>query len=232
MFIYTIENRFSPDDHEYTYNNTDGIIVPVSLWTKWINSCSCTMIVRLSQENSQICTVGGYHNDDDTSIYAPAWMFYLLQSGKEVKLQELWIENTDEEFLALATKIYLKPLDNEIYHADIEEEISEYLGNFQCLQKGSTLIVPIKKLGGYKVDIFVEKCEPDNEVIVRGEVALELIEPLETIPEWSKSSPPIPDDSHTWIPKTREPREDDSESMLPISSDKKFVAFSGKGYTM
>ena len=86
------------------------------------------MIVRLSQKNSQICTVAGHHNDDDTSIYAPAWMFYLLQSGKEVKLQELWIEHADEEFLALATKIYLKPLDNEIYHADIEEEISAYPG--------------------------------------------------------------------------------------------------------
>jgi hypothetical protein len=103
--------------------------------------------------------------------------------------------------------------------------------NFQSLQKGSTIVVPLKSLGGYEVDIFVEECEPGNEVLLRGDVVLELVAPIEDVVEWSgpKTTTAIP---------PKEDGGDDFSQMFPVDSvateiaQKKFVAFSGIGYKM
>lgn len=241
MLLYSIEDHFTKDDTEFKFNTTDSILVRKSDWERWIQTCTNTMVVRLRQEDvTQICVVGGYHEDDAERVYAPSWVFYRLKSGEEVEIDELWDTESSEDVLPIATKIHLRPLDNELYHADIEGEISKHLANFQSLQKGSTIVVPLESLGGYEVDIFVEECEPENEVLLRGDVALELVAPIEDVVEWSRAAIPA-------VPAVPVEQEDFSQ-MFPVApvasvvastmqfhavdtTQKKFVPFSGVGYT-
>ena len=228
MILYNIDHYFTPDDEEYKYNLTDCILIPKTLWEEWIQICEKTMIVRINQEDKHlVCTVGGYH-EEGNALICPSWMFYTLNPSKEVNIEKLFDIDNDEEPLPLATKIYLRPLDNELYHANIEEEISIYLSNFQTLQQGSTIVVPISSLGGFAVDIFVEKCEPQEEVLLRGDVPLELVESLENVMEWFptvaepaiRPGTPIPsmvEDFSTFMEDYKEPEK------------KGFVAFSGNG---
>ena len=88
----------------------------------------------------------------------------------------------------LAMKITLKPLDNELYHANLEEEISEYLSNWQVIKAGTTITVPIKELGGFPVDIYVESMEPESTGLLRGDLILDLAAPMEDVVEWSATN--------------------------------------------
>jgi hypothetical protein len=190
MYLYCIEDRFSTDDQEHSYASTDGILVPRHLWEEWTSTCSSTMCLRLSQRGqshtqTQICVVASYHKEDADSFYAPQWMFHTLKKGEELQYETLWDE--DDELvnpLPQATQIKVKPLDNAFYHSDIQENLSDYLSHFQTLQKNTVLSVPIKELGGFCVDLLVEECQPSSEVLLRGEVPLELSEPMETVAEW------------------------------------------------
>jgi len=249
MLLYSIEDHFTKDDTEFKFNTTDSILVRKSDWERWIQTCTNTMVVRLRQgETTQVCVVGGYHEDDAERVYAPSWIFYRLKSGEEVEIEQLWDTESSEDVLPIATKIHLRPLDNELYHADIEGEISKHLANFQSLQKGSTIVVPLESLGGYEVDIFVEECEPENEVLLRGDVALELVAPIEDVVEWSAAS--ATNRASATVP-TEAPVQEDFSQMFPAAvasavaaeaastmqfhavatSQKKFVPFSGVGYT-
>jgi hypothetical protein len=194
MYLYCIEDRFSTDEQEHSYAHTDGLLVPRHLWEEWTSTCSSTMCVRLSQQQShtqtQICVVASYHKEDADSLYAPQWMFHTLKKGEEVQYETLWDDDDEEvDLLPQATQIKVKPLDNAFYHSDIQENLSEYLSHFQTLQKNTVLSIPIKELGGFCVDILVEDCQPSSEVLLRGEVPLELSEPMETVAEWEPIQP-------------------------------------------
>ena len=230
MILYNIQHHFTPGDEEYQYNSTDCILIPKALWEKWIEICEKTMIVRLTQgDTTLICTVGGYHEQPNTLI-CPSWMFYTLDSMSDANIEKVFEQNDEMEPLPLATKIHLRPLDNELYHANIEEEVSKYLSNFQTLQEGCTLVVPLQSLGNFCVDIFVEKCEPQSEVLLRGDVPLELVAPLENVMEWEKKEEDIKEESPR--PGTPIPSmvEDFSSFLEDYKPEKKgFVAFSGSG---
>ncbi len=236
MRLYSIEDHFDADDDEMKYNTTDGILVPKSKWQRWVQTCQTSMLVRIVQPNkSQICCVSGYHSDDINSVYLPSWMFYQVSKDEDATLEPLWDEDEETEPLPLATKITLRPLDNVIYHADIVEELSTFLQNFQTLQKGSTLVVPVQKLGNYLVDVFVEDIQPSNEVLLRGDVPLELEEPLEAIHEWngSDSSDSVPKLQNQHNQKNNDEPFEDEFPLLPMAQQtqqtQSFIPYSGTG---
>lgn len=80
------------------------------------------------------------------------------------------------------------------------------LSEWHLLRKGQVIPVPIPELGDFTVEMFVEDLEPAPLVMLRGEVPLELTEPLEEVVEWSVPPPaapprpptPIPDDDTMW----------------------------------
>lgn len=145
------------------------------------------------------------------------------------------------EMPPLATKITLQPLDNELYHCDIATAVSEHLSKWSVLTKNVTLTVPLKELGGYLVDIFVKDIEPAETVLLRGEVPLELAEPIEAIPEWTA---PVPQQERPPTPRPEEPSvlSPGGNLMIPMpipdvsnsrpekrSRNSTFVPFSGVG---
>jgi hypothetical protein len=132
----------------------------------------------------------------------------------------------------LATKIVLQPLDNELYHCDIATAVSKYLSEWQVLTVWTTLTVPCEELGGFPVDIFVQSIEPANIVLLRGEVPLELAEPIESVAEWTR--PSLPHHIHTQ--QDEEPEEEALVNFIqPVETTQqssKFIPFSGTGYRL
>lgn len=215
----------------------DGCLVPRALWTKWTrNQTAEVLLVELKQRDvKHILVVDGHHSQDVNNIYLPQRCMMDFD-GEEYILVKLL-----SEMPPLATKITLQPLDNELYHCDIATAVSEHLSKWSVLTKNVTLTVPLKELGGYLVDIFVKDIEPAETVLLRGEVPLELAEPIEAIPEWTA---PVPQQERPPTPRPEEPSvlSPGGNLMIPMpipdvsnsrpekrSRNSTFVPFSGVG---
>lgn len=201
----------------------DACSVHSSLWNRWIrNQTTETLLVEITQGDQRyVLTVDSPHNGEHTTIYVPSRIFAGLQ-GPEVYM------NLMNELPPVATNIVLQPLDTELYHCDIAGAVSELLSHWNVLQKHTTLSVPCPELGGYCVDVFVQETEPADCVLLRGEVPLNLTEPLLTVPEWVAPAPapaprpptPIPNEPEAFLPMFT------PQEQLPKNG---FIPFSGTG---
>jgi hypothetical protein len=205
---------------EETHPDNGGCIIHRNLWSQWQGQINDLMYVQISYDSKTYhLHVESFHTNEEGQIFLPSWCF----SG------ESNIEVTMELVLVMppvATKITLQPLDSEIYHCDISSEVSAHLSNWQVLSVGTILSVPCKELGGFLVDVFVKNIEPASTVLLRGEVNLELDEPIETVAEWVKKTSPRPPSPH---PHT-------VSSLQGFFAEETvkagFVPFSGKGYSL
>ena len=176
-------------------------------WNLWIaNQTTETLLVEVCQGDQRyVLTVDCPHNGEPDTIYIPSRIYTGLDSP-DVTVNRL------NELPPIATNIILQPLDTELYHCDIAAAVSEYLSHWNVLQKHTTLSVPCPELGGYCVDVFVQETEPTDCVLLRGEVPLNLAEPLLTVPEWVTPAPPPP----PVAPRPPTPVPDEPEAFLPI----------------
>jgi hypothetical protein len=202
----------------------DACLISKSLWTTWVaEQIDELLLVNLIQNDARhTLVVEGYHNQDDNSIYVPMSVFRDLGEGQVTV-------SVEKEMPPHATKILLQPLDNELYHCDIASSVSAYLSNWNILKKNTILTVPCQELGGFEVDVFVKDIEPADLVLLRGDVPMELDEPLETVAEWVAPPPPL-----AVPPVTSSPIDFDSpfEGTQPPKNSNTFVPFSGKGYSL
>lgn len=204
----------------------DGCSVHSSLWNIWVASQTLeTMLVEVIQDGQRfVLTVDSPHNGEPNTIYVPSRIFTGLQ-GPEV------LVNRITELPPVATNIVLQPLDTELYHCDIAAAVSELLSHWNVLQKHTTLSVPCPELGGYCVDVFVKETEPADCVLLRGEVPLNLAEPLLTVPEWVAPAPPPPPVAPR--PPTPIPNEPEAFAFIPVPTPpptrQGFIPFSGAG---
>lgn len=207
-------------------------------WGTWIaNQTVETLLVEVCQGDQRfVLTVDSPHHGEPDTIYIPSRIFTGLTS-QTVTVRQL------TELPPIATNIVLQPLDTELYHCDIATAVSDYLSHWNVLQKHTTLTVPCMELGGYPVDVFVQEIEPADCVLLRGEVPLNLAEPLLTIPEWVQP-PPEP----TPVARPPTPIPDEPEAFLPIPwggahqhpvppqprgrGKPSFVPFSGTGHRL
>ena len=150
------------------------------------------LLLRVSSyvdDQSWILHVHSYHTHDSNVIFLPQRCYDQLKhqpSDVEVEVLE------EEETPPLATKIVLQPIDNSTEGIDIAKAVSEYLSSWHTISVGTLLHVPVEEFGGYIVDITVAKIEPETHngyVLLRGEVPLELEEPL-IKPEVPLAQPP------------------------------------------
>jgi hypothetical protein len=194
----------------------DVCVVHKNLWNEWMREETTDVIlVKITYDNKeQYLHVYSHHSDDSSIIYIPRWCFGV--EGIEVTMERVL------EMPPNATKIILQPLDTELYHCDIATAVSEYLSNWHVLSQGTTITVPCAELGGFLVDVFVKEVEPSSVVLLRGEVPMELAEPLENVVEWERPPTPYPP-----VPQELEPFDE-----IPEIAPKGFVPFSGKGYSL
>jgi hypothetical protein len=215
------------------YETRDQCLVPHHLWRGWIEDQGSedVLLVKITQgERTSILCVGGFTKESDSIVFLPRRCFLEFDTTIPTSIEVVKVMPPS------ATKITLQPLDNELYHCDIATAVSKVLSEWQVLTVGTTLTVPCEELGGYMVDIFVRAIEPENIVLLRGDVPLELAEPLETVPEWTpQQSAQIPNETvHPNSPQ--EPFSEEGFSFLPNmpqeQNKQKFTPFSGTGYRL
>ena len=208
--------------------NTDQILVPQDLWSQWTSMDNTDVLfLRLTCEEKEVfVTVGGYHNDKTVAVafFCPQWVFHQIEEFSQIQYELI------DELPPAATKIILKPLDNEIYHSNIEEQVSAYLAKWQSLKVGTTITIPLEELGGYPVDIYVESLEPAEWCLLRDELVLEMAEPIENVTEWSRKRTREEDNQNVIV--KNEPVQNVNEAFDmsdEMPSQKGFKPFSGAG---
>lgn len=210
---YTAQNLVFLEEH---VPNNDVCIIPKHLWSKWTrNQLEELLLVKIvANKKEHTLHIHSYHENSKDIIYIPSWCF--SDFPLEVEMKRV-------SSPPIATKITLQPLDTEVYHCDIAKAVSEHLSSWHILTEGTILTVPCEELGGFPVDIYVQKTEPETTVLLRGEVPMELAEPIEKVIEWEKPPPP---------PHLEESIPEDFDQMLATTAPPKaegFVPFSGKG---
>ena len=222
----------------------DNCIVPVRLWTRWVENQSAeVLLVELRQGSTRILLcVEGHQNQSEEHIYIPHRYF------TEIAEDEICFITVVNTMPPNATKIELQLVDSEIYHIDISEAASKVLSHWNILSVGTIVSVPCEEMDGYLIDVIVKSCEPEDTVLLRGEVPLEIAEPLIKGPSWytassQTTSPTISGQRpSTPIPETSMPfTAEDFNEIIPIvpvnfaqetSSNTGFTPFSGKGRTL
>ena len=169
-FIYTTE-------HDTTQDNDDNKVFLIRLTNPATNK---TLVVN----------VGGPHREyQENAIYAPTWILEALDIH-EVPGEILWEKVNISP--PRATKIVLKPLDTMMNHIDGREEIEEHLKNFNVLQMGTTIPIPLRPFDNHITYVFVEKIEPEPVVLLRNEVELDLLDSIIQDEEQQQPQPQQP----------------------------------------
>jgi len=164
MYHRTFEDNFIyTSEHDATQENDDNKVFLIRLTNPVTNK---TLVVN----------VGGPHREyQENAIYAPTWILDALDIH-DGPGEILW-EKVNEP-PPRATKIVLKPLDTMMKHIDGREEIEEHLKNFNVLQVGTTIPIPLRPFDNHITYVFVEKIEPEPVVLLRNEVELDLLDSI------------------------------------------------------
>lgn len=229
-----------------TYEQNDQCIVPKRLWIAWTEKqVGEVLLVKIVQgEKTHTLCVGSYTTDSFDTVFLPQRCFLDFTITMNVQI------SVCKSMPPLATKIEIQPLDNELYHCDIAKAVSTYLSNWQILTKWTTLTVPCEELGGYLVDIFVKSIEPADTVLLRGDVPLELAEPIEHVHEWIQPSQGQGSKGQGQGSKGQGPQQEEDDEMYedsmldeyyPVSNPNttntanlknSFIPFSGAGHKL
>jgi hypothetical protein len=214
-------------------NQKDNCVVPRYIWQRWIEEQETeVLLVEIIQKNIRhVLCVDSYHTMEHDKIYISQRYISDLDLDDVVQVRVLDI------LPPIATKIVLEPLDIDSQGFDIASAVSEYLSHWNVLKSGTILTVNATEVEGYKLDIYVKATEPEDIVLLRGEVPLE-IESNDEIREPLPHSPTHHPPTHrppTPIPQENEILEDFIDMIggvqLPQQqpAEKKFIPFQGSG---
>lgn len=201
----------------------DNAVVPKYIWQRWIEEQDTeVLLIEVTQgEIRHVLCVDSYHTQEPDLIYISHHYISDLDIYNEVQVRVL------ETLPPIATKIVLEPLDPDSHGFDIATAVSEHLSHWNVLKSGIILTVNTTEVEGYKIDIYVKVTEPEDIVLLRGEVPLEIVS-LDDI-----DGPPIQPRLPTPIPSAPESFEDFGDMIgsahLPKPTPKGFTPFQGSG---
>ncbi len=154
----------------------DNCLVPQSMWARWVDRQEAEVLLAEVEQNGvkHILCIEGPHQMNTNTIYIPARCLQDFDENDYVRMRVL------KKMPPRARRIVLQPLDSDImnFGVDIAAAVSGMLSHWQVLTKHTMLSVPCEELGGLIVELFVKDIEPADTVLLRGEVPLELDEPL------------------------------------------------------
>ena len=167
----------------------DNCHVPRHIWERWIDrqQTEVLLVEILQRDVRHVLCVDGYHEQERDHIYISQRYMSDLDQGEYVEVRVL------KELPSLATKITLEPLDADSYGFDIAAAVSIHLSNWHVLKAGTILTVAATEIEEYTMDIYVKATEPEEFVLLRGEVPLELVPLDEPLPQQQQiQRPPTP----------------------------------------
>jgi hypothetical protein len=234
------------EEHGAPNAQRDQCVVPHRIFQQWVERHETeVMLVEVTQRDTKVTLcVEAPHDLNQDTMYVPQHLLDRLEEGEYADVRLL------TALPPLATKITLQPIDSEVYHCDISAAVSEMLVRWHVLEVNTVLSVPCPELGGFQVDILVKAIEPADIALLRGEVELELAEPLIHVPEFQAPAParpptpqPLPPPQIMFDPNAQifanqppQPQQQPQShrnrfnAQQPLSQE--FVPFSGKGYVL
>lgn len=235
--VYSLDTIGVPRDEQH-----DQIWLPKAMWHRLMHlDCPDVILLRVTQEIEEkvirVLTMGQSHDLEQDTCYVPYWCIGAFVEGEECDV---------ERHLSIppeATKIVVQPLDSELYHCDISTAVSSVLQHWNVLERHTTLTVPCEELGGYLVDVFIKDFEPEGaRVLLRGEVPLDLAEPIVELPGAVSGSESKRPDSPWAEPAFTQPvfthstsvasQFDFGEEEESTYEKKAFQPFGGKGHSL
>jgi hypothetical protein len=215
----------------------DQCVVPNRIFQQWVEEHETeVMLVELVQGSTKVTLcVEAPHSLNQETIYVPQRFLEQLEEDEYAEVRLL------KTLPPLATKITLQPIDSELYHCDISAAVSEMLTSWHVLETNTVLSVPLPELGGFMADVLVKEIAPASCVLLRGEVELELAEPLIHVPEFQPQAPApvarpptpqLPPPNIVFEPVAQLFAAPSLQTNAPHKQSKDFVAFSGKGYVL
>lgn len=165
----------------------DNCHVPRRIWERWINKqqTEVLLVEILQRDVRHVLCVDGYHEQERDRIYVSQRYMSDLDQEEYVEVRVL------KELPPLATKITLEPLDADSYGFDIAAAVSTHLSHWHVLKAGTILTVAATEIEGYTMDIYVKATEPEEFVLLRGEVPLDLV-PMPQPQQQQIQRPPTP----------------------------------------
>lgn len=218
----SIRVRFFKDLPLYVEKPTqiDSCVVPENLWLKWVEAQTTEVLLLSVQVNTtkHIFTVDSSHALPINVIYIPDHYETDFDRAESYKAELL------QEMPPIATQITLQLLESDFGDIDIASAASEYLSKCHILKNHSILPIPFPELGDLVLDVFVADTKPEDFVLLRGEVPLEIAgyeqaEPTQVEPPQRPPTPiPVTDFSQII-----------SDEMFPNMTTSGFKPFCGKG---
>ena len=198
----------------------DNCHVPRHIWQRWIDrqQTEVLLVEILQRDVRHVLCVDGYHEQERDRIYVSQRYMSDLDQDEYVEVSVL------KELPPLATKITLEPLDADSYGFDIAGAVGQHLSHWHVLKAGTILTVAATEIEGYTMDIYVKATEPEEIVLLRGEVPLDLVPLEEPNQPQTQQRPPTP------IPAGPESFEDFGDMLGGAHTvNQRFTAFSGQG---
>ncbi len=196
----------------------DSCVVPEHLWMRWIERQTTEVLLLKVQvnETKHIFTVDSSHSLPRNVIFIPD--HYVSEFDRET----IYSAELLEEMPPIATQITLQLLESDFGDIDIASAASEYLSKCNVLKNHSILQIPFPDLDDLVLDVFVADTKPEDFVLLRGEVPLEIVGHQQEEPEQNQRPPtPVPITDFSQII---------GDEMFPaMGSSSSFTPFCGKG---
>lgn len=196
------------------------------LWTRWVNEQTTeVLLLKINQGNTNhVFTVDSCHSLPRSIVYIPD------RYSTEFDIANTYDAELLESLPPIATQITLQLLESDFEGIDIASATSEYLSKCNVLKRHAILQVPFPDLGDLVLDILVVDTAPEEIVLLRGEVPLEIVN-SEPLPEVAPTLT-TPTTTPTIIPTQETSDFDSFDDILPIRQTCGFQPFSGKGYRL
>lgn len=193
------------DDEIIASHFSDRIWVSKKMFERWITD-EDVGVVTIAEIEGIGCCIYGPHNGPDNIVYVPQWMCDVLKiSGMPDNLDGDDDDDDDDDHIVpirlrtdICQSVKIQPKTSahirlaESTGQPAEDILSRGFERYTCLKEGQTLELLLENNEVILVDVLEATPKSNKPLCIRsGEILLELLPPLDMIPDDIQSSPPI-----------------------------------------
>lgn len=179
---------FLSEEEVLRHECSDRIWVPQAMFERWLLAEDVGSVVIVRIEHMIACMYGP-HADSNLRIYAPTWMCRELGVSLDLPEEEDAYFEVERIQPDLCRFLQVQPhTSDHLYAGDPEETLSRAFEEYTCVSPGQTLTLRLPN--GICMEATILTSEPtEGPLCIRNaEITLDLLQPLDAIPE-----PPAPE---------------------------------------
>jgi hypothetical protein len=176
---------FLSEEEVAVHECSDRIWVPQRMFERWMMEEDVGSLVIVRLERIAAC-IYGPHSEGGMRIYAPSWMCEAIGVSLDPPDEEDEDDFVEAERIhpPMCTFLQLQPhTSDHLYAGDPEETLSRAFEEYTCIMPGQTLSLRLPN--GVRMDATVVASEPtEGPLCIRNaEIVLDLLQPLDYVPE-------------------------------------------------